>query len=120
MKKILNLKNQLKEINHLFRIPNLFLNGLDYKLKLLMFVAVFTICSQVIFVEAQEFEEYGVKVETVAENLEIPWSIAFAPDGRIFFTERVGSLRVIEGGDGRRIAGGGGIDIDPRLTAAGI
>lgn len=36
------------------------------------------------------------KVETVAENLETPWSIAFAPDGRIFFTERPGRIRVIE------------------------
>lgn len=36
------------------------------------------------------------KIETVAENLEVPWSIVFAPDGRIFFTERPGRVRVIE------------------------
>jgi glucose/arabinose dehydrogenase len=36
------------------------------------------------------------KVETVATNLEVPWSIVFAPDGRIFFTERPGRIRVIE------------------------
>lgn len=47
---------------------------------------------------AQEYPEYGVKVETVAENLTIPWSIDFAEDGRIFFTERNGNLRVIENG----------------------
>jgi glucose/arabinose dehydrogenase len=48
---------------------------------------------------AQEFPEYGFKVETVVEGLEIPWSIGFAPDGRIFVTERIGKLRVI--GDGQ-------------------
>ena len=47
---------------------------------------------------AQEFPKYNIKVESVAENLQIPWEIAFAPDGRIFFTERTGSLRVIEHG----------------------
>jgi len=48
---------------------------------------------------AQEFEELGVKVEIVAENLKVPWSIAFSPDGRIFFTERGGDLRVIIDGN---------------------
>jgi len=51
-----------------------------------------------LFAYGQEFENYNVKVVTIAENLEIPWEIAFAPDGRIFFTERVGNLRVIENG----------------------
>ncbi|KAI7258809.1 hypothetical protein KC345_g10473 [Hortaea werneckii] len=34
----------------------------------------------------------------VASGLNVPWEMAFAPDGRIFFTERPGSLRVIENG----------------------
>jgi hypothetical protein len=37
-------------------------------------------------------------VETVARGLEVPWAIAFAPDGRSFFTERPGRVRVIEQG----------------------
>ncbi|WP_429312604.1 PQQ-dependent sugar dehydrogenase [Paenibacillus mucilaginosus] len=36
--------------------------------------------------------------EVVATGLNVPWEIAFAPDGRIFFTERGGSLRVIRDG----------------------
>lgn len=48
------------------------------------------------FSSAQEFPEFGIKVVTVAENLKIPWEIDFAPDGRIFFTERIGNLRIIE------------------------
>jgi glucose/arabinose dehydrogenase len=47
---------------------------------------------------AQEYPDLGVKVETVAENLEIPWSIVWAPDGTVFFTERSGNLRTIEDG----------------------
>ncbi|HJQ23122.1 MAG TPA: PQQ-dependent sugar dehydrogenase [Blastocatellia bacterium] len=38
------------------------------------------------------------RVETVASGLTVPWSIVFVPDGRVFFTERPGRLRVIENG----------------------
>src|SRR5689334_3521131 len=38
------------------------------------------------------------KIETVAPGLQVPWSIAFAPDGRIFVTERPGRVRVIKDG----------------------
>jgi glucose/arabinose dehydrogenase len=37
-----------------------------------------------------------VTVETVATGLAVPWALAFAPDGRLFFTERGGQVRVIE------------------------
>lgn len=47
---------------------------------------------------AQEFPQYDLRVETIAANLDIPWAIAFAPDERIFVTERTGTLRVIEDG----------------------
>ncbi len=33
-------------------------------------------------------------VQTVATNLEIPWAMAFAPDGRLFVTERPGRVRI--------------------------
>jgi glucose/arabinose dehydrogenase len=38
------------------------------------------------------------QVETVASGLEVPWAMAFAPDGRLFVTERPGRLRVIQNG----------------------
>ena len=38
------------------------------------------------------------RIETVASNMEVPWAIAFAPDGRVFITERPGRVRVIEHG----------------------
>lgn len=40
----------------------------------------------------------GVEVEAVAGGLETPWAIVFAPDGRIFITERPGRIRVIKDG----------------------
>jgi glucose/arabinose dehydrogenase len=38
------------------------------------------------------------KVEKVAGGLEVPWSIVWAPDGRMIFTERPGRVRMIEKG----------------------
>jgi glucose/arabinose dehydrogenase len=36
-------------------------------------------------------------VETVASGLEVPWSLALSPDGRLFVTDRAGRIRVIAG-----------------------
>lgn len=40
----------------------------------------------------------GPRVTTYAQGLEIPWAIAFAPDGRVFVTERPGRVRLIRDG----------------------
>ena len=41
--------------------------------------------------------EDGVRfrVEVLATQLQIPWSLAFAPDGRLFVTERPGRVRIV-------------------------
>lgn len=36
--------------------------------------------------------------DVVASGLEVPWALAFTPDGRIFVTERPGRIRVIRDG----------------------
>ena len=60
-------------------------------------VAAAAVCGAVTAQQALA-DSYGFRVETLAENLSVPWAIDFAPDGRIFFTERGGRVMVI--GDG--------------------
>ena len=47
-----------------------------------------------IVAEVDSFQASFV-VETVAEGLETPWSVAFLPDGRYLVSERPGRLRVV-------------------------
>ncbi len=42
-------------------------------------------------------------VELVLGGLEAPWALDFSEDGRLFFTERVGRVGVIEGGEARTL-----------------
>lgn len=49
-------------------------------------------------VEISPQSQTSFKVETVAGNLEVPWSIVWAPDGRMIFTERPGRVRVFQNG----------------------
>ncbi|MCH7940418.1 MAG: PQQ-dependent sugar dehydrogenase, partial [Thaumarchaeota archaeon] len=78
MEKKLLSKIQSREIDHLFK---------------LILITIVILSYSVTSAAGQNYQ-----VETVAENLEVPWAIAFAPDGRIFVTERIGQLRVIENG----------------------
>ncbi len=43
--------------------------------------------------------EPGLTVSPVVTNLDTPWALAFAPDGRLFFTERPGRVRVVKDGN---------------------
>src|ERR1051325_9971926 len=49
-------------------------------------------------VESAPGSDVQFRVETVISGLEVPWSIVFAPDGRMFFTERPGRVRFFENG----------------------
>ncbi len=43
-------------------------------------------------------EKHAFRVETVVDGLEIPWSVAFFPDGRMLVSEQAGRLRIVENG----------------------
>jgi aldose sugar dehydrogenase len=49
-------------------------------------------------IESSPQTQTKFRVETVIGNLEVPWSIVWAPDGRMLFTERVGRVRVFQNG----------------------
>jgi glucose/arabinose dehydrogenase len=50
-------------------------------------------------------------VQTLATGLQIPWSLAFTPDGRLFIAERPGRVRVFQNG---------ALRTDPALTLADV
>lgn len=50
-------------------------------------------------IEAAPNSQISFRVETVAANLQVPWSIVWAPDGRMFFTERPGRVRLFAKGE---------------------
>jgi aldose sugar dehydrogenase len=45
---------------------------------------------------AADGTRFGVQVYLT--GLEVPWSLAFAPDGRLFLTERTGRVRIVQNG----------------------
>ena len=74
--------------------------------------------------------EAKIVVSEWLKNLDTPWQITFAPDGRIFFTERLGRVRVVKDGvlstwlDLTNIVEQGesgllGIALDPNFTTNG-
>ncbi|MEL6674454.1 MAG: PQQ-dependent sugar dehydrogenase [Bacteroidota bacterium] len=44
-------------------------------------------------------EKLDFRVETVVADLDIPWAMAFLPNGDMLFTERKGSLRLVQQGE---------------------
>jgi glucose/arabinose dehydrogenase len=55
-------------------------------------------------VEKSSQANVSFKVEKVIGGLQVPWSIVWAPDGRMIFTERPGYVRVFENGALRKNA----------------
>jgi glucose/arabinose dehydrogenase len=43
--------------------------------------------------------QFPYEIEVIAENLNVPWAIDISDEGKIYFTERPGRIRVIENGE---------------------
>lgn len=69
---------------------------------LLFIISSHVSCAQTVGDRPQQIEdvflpeEDGVAVKVWIENLEIPWSLAFLPDGRALVSERPGRIRLIK------------------------
>jgi len=66
-------------------------------------ILVASLCAFMVVPQAYAGSD-GFEVVAIAENLRVPWAIDFAPDGRIFFTERGGDVSVIEDGETLKIS----------------
>ena len=94
------MKNMMVLMSSCRRVLALFLS--------LVFVHLSSLCvscAQVVGGKPQTAEDRflpegeGVRVELWAENLKIPWSLVFLPDGRALVSERPGTIRLIKNGE---------------------
>lgn len=49
-------------------------------------------------IKANKSRQFPYEIEVMAENLYVPWAIDISDEGNIYFTERSGTIRVIEDG----------------------
>lgn len=61
----------------------------------LILIAIFAVV--MLFTPEKSVNETGYASETIAQNLEVPWALAFLPDDRLIFTERGGTVSILEG-----------------------
>jgi glucose/arabinose dehydrogenase len=49
-------------------------------------------------VKSRQSRQFPYEIEVIAEKLNVPWAIDVSDEGKIYFTERPGTIRVIENG----------------------
>ncbi|MBT1690090.1 PQQ-dependent sugar dehydrogenase [Dawidia soli] len=77
----------------------LFINPLRKSLATIAWTSIVAVALLVACDEDDDDNDDGPdRGTTIASNLDTPWELAFAPDGRLFLTERPGTVTVIENG----------------------
>jgi aldose sugar dehydrogenase len=68
-------------------------------LKLIVGVALvlIVILLALVLIIPKPLSEQGNNTDILAQNLEVPWALAFLPDDRLIFTERSGKVSVLNG-----------------------
>lgn len=66
---------------------------------LLLLVLIFSLPAFINREQTADSKKQGYRIDTIAENLRVPWQIVFLPgSGNILFTEREGRVRMIRNG----------------------
>lgn len=75
-----------------------------HRILTLLSTLMLLVAGQSVFAQGEVFDsaKYRFTAETVVEGLEVPWSIAWLPNGDMLVTERPGRLRIVR--DGKLVA----------------
>ncbi|MHA4896654.1 PQQ-dependent sugar dehydrogenase [Pedobacter sp. PWIIR3] len=73
---------------------------MKFKASFLVFACFICIASSFVFKKADftTLQSQGFEIDTLADNLRVPWQIAFLPDKSMIFTEREGRVRLYRNG----------------------
>ncbi len=83
---------------HLVAYSALLLSSIFSPLSSLPAAAQVAITTSVDVGKELETEQHKVRAVTLVRGLKNPWAVAFLPDGRMIVTERVGTMRMVDGG----------------------
>jgi len=71
--------------------------GMKFKLIMGILLVLIVILLVLVLILPKPESELGNNTEILAENLEVPWALAFLPDDRLIFTERGGKVSILNG-----------------------
>ncbi len=75
-------------------------------LRIFIYRLMFALAVSSSAVKAEELAFPAYEIETIAQGLSFPWSLAFLPDGNLLVTERTGQVRIVSAGSVSEPLGG--------------
>ena len=71
--------------------------GRNLKIIVGVLLVLIVIFLALVLILPKPVNEQGNGTEILAQNLEVPWAMAFLPDDRLIFTERDGRVSILDG-----------------------